>query len=985
MNYKTLNNFTGWFVFVIAAFTYISTVEPTASLWDCSEFITSAYKLEVGHSPGAPLFMMVGHLFTMFVSPDKVGFMVNVYSALCSAFTILFLFWSITMLVRKVVNKSKDQLTAAEKIMIMGSGAIGALAYTFSDTFWFSAVEGEVYAASSLITAVTFWAILKWEEQADEKYANRWLVLLCYITGLSIGVHLLNLLVVPAIVFVYYFKKYKVTRKGVILTILLSIVLLAFLVFGLIPLTPKIASWFELLFVNSFGLPINSGLIFFVLLLAAALAYSVYYTHKKGKVLMNTIMLGLSLCMLGFGSYAMIVIRASANTPMNQNDPDNVFALMGYLNREQYGSQPLLTGPYYNTPATGMDRSPRYVRIGDKYQKVGEVVDYKYANKTIFPRMWSQAHADVYKMYVKGTSPTFTDNLRFFFDYQVNFMYWRYFMWNFAGRQNDMQATKNDPTQGNWISGIKFIDDARLGSTDDLPQYFAENRGTNKYYYLPLILGLLGLVFHFKRDKKGFTIVALLFFFTGLAIILYLNQPPNQPRERDYAYAGSFYAFAIWIGFGVAFIYSLLQKVTNPKIAATLAIILGLPVPAILAQQNWDDHDRSGRYIATDVGYNTLISCEKQSIIYTMGDNDTFPLWYNQEVEGVGTDIKVANTQYLYSDWYYEQMMRRTYDAPLLKTSATPEKIAGKIRNEIPIQVKMQQVGLKQAMDFVMNDSKDAKMAFNVGDLNYFPSNEFIVPINKERAIELGLAKDTSTVLPYLKLKINESSVAKNRLAILDFMANNFPERSIYYSGWAPEYFMGLEGNLRREGITYRVVAENARQMPINVDKTYDLLVNQYRYRGANDPNVYMDEFARNMMVSYRNAFFSLAEYLDITGDKERLKGLMQKFIEVIPEMQVASANNTPYVSFTNPLVRYYFSAGMNEEAISLAKRLIAEYNKEFRYYTKLLTKKYGVDNNIGATYQGIMQLSNILAMHKQNELKEQADSIIKEMDEIFR
>ena len=984
MNYKTLNNIVGWFVFLIAAFTYISTVEPTASLWDCSEFITSAYKLEVGHPPGAPLFMMVGHLFTLFVSPGQVGFMLNVYSALCSAFTILFLFWSITILVRKVVNKSKDQLTVAEKIMIMGSGVVGALAYTFTDTFWFSAVEGEVYAASSLITAIVFWAILKWEEQADEKYANRWLILICYVTGLSIGVHLLNLLVVPAIVFVYYFKKYKVTRKGVILTAILSFVILTFLVFGMIPYTPVIASWFELLFVNSFGLPINSGLVFFVLVLAAALAYSIYYTHKKGKVVMNTIMLGLSLCMLGFGSYAMIVIRSSANPPMDQNNPDNIFALIKYINRDQYGSRPIVTGPYYNNTSATPVYENKYIKLGDRYVKEDLSVKYKYNQTTIFPRMYSdrEDHIQIYKTYVKGTNPTFGDNLHFFFDYQLGFMYWRYFMWNFAGKQNDMQASIYDLTKGNWVSGVKFMDEGRLGNMDDMPQYLATNKGNNKYYFLPLILGLLGLFYHLKKDKKGFTIVLMLFFFTGLAIILYLNQPPNEPRERDYTYAGSFYAFAIWIGFGVTFIYSLLQKIVNPKIAATLAVILGLPVPAILAQQNWDDHNRSGRYIATDFGYNYLSSAEDESVIYTFGDNDTFPLWYNQEVEGVRTDVKVANTMYLQSDWYYIQMMRRSYDAPPLRTSATPASIIGETRGILPVIEQRPNLEIKYTMDLVMDD-KNKRMMNHGSESNYFPTKALRLYVDKEKAINAGMVMDTAAMVPYLQFNLPERGVLKNRMAILDFAANNFYTRPIYYGFGDPDYYMGIEGNLRREGLLQRLVPEDARRNPIDVEKTYDLLMNTYRYRGINDPNVYMDETARRTTGHYRNAFFAMADYLWSAGDTIRLRNLMLKFKEVLPEMVIVNAIHTPYIAYTNPVVKHYLRAGLTDEAVSLSQRLIDDYRREFNYYFRL-SAKMPVDYELSRSYQGIRGLYDMLGQYKQGELEnlhKQADEVLKDIE----
>ncbi|MDR1594379.1 MAG: DUF2723 domain-containing protein [Prevotellaceae bacterium] len=984
MKYKKLNNITGWTVFVIAAFTYISTVESTASLWDCSEFILSAYKLEVGHPPGAPLFMMIGHLFTLFLAPENVAYMINVFSALCSAFTILFLFWSITHLARRFVNKDMLELSMSETVMVMGCGVVGALAYTFSDTFWFSAVEGEVYAASSLMTALVFWAILKWEEQANLQYANRWLVLISYVLGLSIGVHLLNLLVVPAIVFVYYFKKYKITRKGIIYTSIISVVLLGTLVWGIIPVTPRIASWFELLFVNSFGLPINSGLLFFIVLLIAVLAYAVRNTYRQRRVVMNTIMLCLSLCLLGYGSYAMIVIRSSANLPMDQNKPDNIFALIKYLNRDQYGSRPLFTGPYYNNKDYELTQEEKYIRLGDKYVKKDIAQEVKYKNTTIFPRMWSASrsdHVEVYKMYVKGANPTFVDNIRFFIDYQMGFMYWRYFMWNFAGRQNDMQASISDPTKGNWISGIKYIDENRLGNMDDMPLYLAENKGTNKYYFLPLLLGILGLGFQFMKDKKGFTLVTMLFFFTGLAVVMYLNQTPNEPRERDYAYVGSFYAFAIWIGLGIAFLYKLLNKTLKANISAPVALLLGLPVPIIMAQQNWDDHDRSGRYVATDFGYNYLNSCDKNAVLYTFGDNDTFPLWYNQEVEGVRGDIKVENSMYLSSDWYYMQMMRRSHEAPPIATTATPAKIIGETRAYLPVEELRPNLHINQALQIAFDDNARKLRGSSGIELYAFPAKNLILPINKAQVIEQGLALDTSAIVPYLHFKISGNSVGKNSLAALDIAANNFLKRPIYYasSGSEPDFIMGVEGNLRQEGLARKLVPENTSKIPVNIDKTFDLLVNKFRYRGINDPKVYMDETARRTVGYYRSVFFRLAEILKIKNDTVRLKQLMEKYHEAIPEMEIVNVHHTPYWSVANPVVEYYFSAGLYEYGASLAQRLVSEYGKEYRYYYGL-SDKTSVDYELTRVYQGVGSLVEILKKHNQADLLKQAEDLLKDM-----
>ncbi|MDR2026877.1 MAG: DUF2723 domain-containing protein [Prevotellaceae bacterium] len=984
MKYKKLNNITGWIIFAIAACTYISTVEPTASLWDCSEFILSAYKLEVGHPPGAPLFMMIGHLFTVFSSAENAAFMINVFSAICSAFTILFLFWSITHLARRFVNKDISELPVSDTVMVIGCGIVGALIYTFSDTFWFSAVEGEVYAASSLMTALVFWAILKWEEQADTQYANRWLILIAYILGLSIGVHLLNLLVVPAIVFVYYFKKYSITRKGIIYTSIISVILLGALVWGIIPQTPVIASWFEILFVNTFGLPINSGLLFFVVALAAVLSYIIYYTHLRRQVVMNTVMLCLSVCLLGYGSYAMIVIRSSANLPMDQNKPDNIFSLIKYLNRDQYGSRPLITGPYYNAKDYTVTQEEKYIRLGDRYVKKDISQKVKYNKNTVFPRMWSssrQDHVEVYKMYVKGSNPTFFDNIRFFIDYQMRFMYWRYFMWNFTGKQNDMQASISDPTKGNWISGIKLIDEARLGSMDNMPVYLAENRGTNKYYFLPLLLGILGLGFQFKKDKKGFAIVTLLFFFTGIAVILYLNQTPNEPRERDYAYAGSFYAFAIWTGIGIAFLYSVLSKILEKRISAFIALILGLPAPIIMAQQNWDDHDRSGRYIAADFGYNYLNSCDKNAVLYTFGDNDTFPLWYNQEVEGVRRDVKVENSMYLSSDWYYMQMMRRTYEAPPIATTATPAKIIGETRAYMPVEEVRQNLYLGQALQKAFDDNGRKLKGSSGIELYTFPSKNLILPVDKAKVLEQGLAMDTSAIVPYLHFRISGNSVVKNSLAALDIAANNFLQRPIYYgsSGSEAEFMMGIDANLRQEGLARQLVPENTAGTPVHIDKTFDLLVNKFRYRGLNDPEVYMDETARRIIGYYRSAFFRLAEILKVKNDRERLKKLMEKYHEVIPEMDIVNIHHTPYWGVTNPLVDFYFHSELNEYGVSLAQRLISEYGKEFHYYFGL-SEKASVDFELSRVYQGVAGLVEILKRHNQTGLQKQAEDLLKDI-----
>jgi len=725
-NFKFINNLVGWVVFAIAAFTYISTIEPTASFWDCGEFITSAYKLEVGHPPGAPFFMILGNFFSMlaFGNVSHVAMMVNIMSALASAFTIIFLFWTITHLAKRLLTKEGEEISMGQLFTIMGSGIVGALTYTFSDTFWFSAVEGEVYAMSSLFTALVFWAILKWENDADEKYANRWLILIAYLMGLSIGVHLLNLLAIPAIVFVYYFRKYDTSLKGILATAAIAIAILGTIMYIIIPGVVSMAFKFDLLFTNTFGMPFNTGSFIFLALLIGGLIFGIYYSHKKGKVILNTIMLGVTVIMIGYSSFALIIIRSTADTPMDQNSPDNPFALLGYLNREQYGDRPLLYGQQFNAPVTGYEEgNPTYAQINGKYVVIDKKVIRKFDSEymTIFPRMYSEEtspnHVLGYKIWtglqdkdlflpmmdeknevVKDQAgnvvydknkpkapPSLADNIKYFFSYQINYMYFRYFMWNFAGRQSDIQGDDGNVMNGNWISGIQFIDEIRLGNQSKITSEMKNNPGRNTYYFLPLILGILGMVAMYRKGtmgKKYFWVVLMFFFFTGLAIVLYLNQPPFQPRERDYAYAGSFYVFTIFIGFGIVLLVDLLKKYLPQLISAgIITAACTILVPGILAIENWDDHDRSNRYTARDFAYNYLSSCPPNAILFTNGDNDTFPLWYAQEVEGYRTDVRVINLSYLNTDWYIEQMKRKAYESDIVPFSLTYNQIMEGKRN----------------------------------------------------------------------------------------------------------------------------------------------------------------------------------------------------------------------------------------------------------------------------------------------------------------
>ena len=675
-NFKFVDTIAGWVVFAISSLCYILTVEPTASFWDCGEFIVTAFRQEVGHPPGAPLFMILGRFFSLFAFGDitKVPVMINCMSALASGFTVLFLYWSITHIAKRILCGAQGAMSDAKAVVIIASGVVGALSFAFTDTFWFSAVEGEVYAMSSLFTAVVFWCILKWEECADQNYSNRWLVLIAYLMGLSIGVHLLNLLAVPAIVFVYYFKKYEISFMGVVKAFLVSVLILGGILYVIIPGVVWVASMFELMFTNGFGCPYNTGTIIYAILGLGALVFGLYYTYKKAKPVLNTIMLCVTVIIIGYSSFAMICIRSAADPPMDENNPNNVFSLQSYLNREQYGDRPLFSGEYFNSPLVSYENgSPTYIQRNGRY----EVADYKSirhydpASTTLFPRMYSTdpQHIKGYKYWAEiddvNVKPTFAQNLRFFFDYQIGYMYLRYFMWNFVGRQNDIQGHDRNVMNGNWICGVPFVDNARLGDQNLMPDYLKENKGNNKYYFIPLILAILGMIFMLRVNidgKKYFWVVMLFFIFTGVAIIVYLNQTPYQPRERDYSFAGSFYAFAIYIGLGVAFLYNALQKYIKENVVAVAAISAVCMVsPVLLACQNWDDHDRSYRYTARDFAKNYLDSCEPNAILFTNGDNDTFPLWYVQEVEGYRTDVRVVNLAYINTDWYADQMKRKAY------------------------------------------------------------------------------------------------------------------------------------------------------------------------------------------------------------------------------------------------------------------------------------------------------------------------------------
>ena len=973
--YKLFNDVFGWVSFLIAAVVYLLTIEPTVSFWDCGEFITTAYKFEVGHPPGAPIFMIVGKFFTLFAGPEGVAKMINVLSALASAGTILFLFWTITHLAKKLLVKN-NETTPGQTISIVAAGLVGALSYTFSDTFWFSAVEGEVYASSSLLTALVFWAILKWEDVADEPYANRWLVFIAYVIGLSIGVHLLNLLAIPAIVFVYYFKKYEVNRKGIIRALIVSVVLLGGIMYGIIPGFVKFASWFELVFVNSFGLPYHSGVLFYSAAVIAAFAFGIVYTHKRGKVMWNTVLLGVAVILIGYSSFAVIIIRSSAQPPMDQNSPNNTFSLLGYLNREQYGSRPLFSGQYFNSPYQVGNRFSEgraiYSQIDGKYVVTYNRFHPNYEQKftTFFPRMWSSmdpSHAQDYQEWaqIKGTrmqhrneqgetevivKPTFAENMRFFFRYQVNHMYWRYFMWNFVGRQNDIQG-HGSILHGNWLSGVNFIDEARLGDQDNLPDSFKNNRARNTYYFLPFLLGLLGIFFQYnkgKEGKKGLWVVFLLFVLTGLAIVIYLNQYPHQPRERDYAYAGSFYAFAIWIGLGVLTITEFLKKYMPETIAAAATGVVALIlVPGIMAAENWDDHDRSGRYTARDFGANYLETCEPNAIIFTNGDNDTFPLWYNQEVEGVRTDVRVCNLSYLQTDWYINQMRRQAYESAPLPFSLREEQYRTGTRDAVYIvdnpRIKRTSVGLKEAVDFIANDNPATKLQ-QADNAAYIPKKTIRFKVDKEAVIKNKVVapKDYDKIVDEIVIDLsNKNMLSKDEMMILDLLASNNWERPIYWSiTVGRSKYMNLQDYFQVEGLAYRFVPIKSTSAPqqlafggVNSDLMYKNMMNKFKWGGMDNPEVYLDETNRRMMTNIRNSFNRLATTLIAEGKKDSAIAVVDRCNELLPNEII------PYEYFAMNLAESYINAGATEKGIAMIETAFDRFNDELSYYLNMRTK----------------------------------------------
>ncbi|MCC6690399.1 MAG: DUF2723 domain-containing protein [Bacteroidia bacterium] len=1037
MNYTKTNNVTGWAVFAVAAYTFLSTIEPTASFWDCGEYIATAFKLQVGHPPGAPLFQMLGRFFCLFAGSDvtQAAKMVNIMSALSSAFTILFLFWSITALARKIAEHS-GEMTDGKMLAVMGSGAVGALAYAFSDSFWFSAVEGEVYAMSSMFTAMVFWAILKWERVCNEPHAERWIIFIAYLFGLSVGVHLLNLLAIPAIVFIYYFKKFEVNNKGFVIAGILSVIILGGIQAGVIPGIVNLAGNFELFFVNTVSLPYNSGTVIYSLLLVSLIVIGLMYTHNESDkffnyfmvlavvffiislissptgsagafrfvvgglalvliytarrrvALLNTIILSFTVLLIGYSSFVMLVIRSNANTPMNENAPQDAISLLSYLNREQYGDWPVLYGQYYNSPLDPQkpysDGTPVYIRAPkasngsiklpaegggqsgtskekDHYiisdDRASSIPNYDPEYCTIFPRMWSSQsnHEAAYRNWggikrdkttdAEGhetpVKPTFGENLTFFVSYQLNWMFWRYFLWNYVGRQNDVQGHSN-ATDGNWITGFKSFDQWRLGAKG-MPESYKTNKANNAFYALPLLLGIIGMFFHFNRHNKDAFVVLLLFFFTGLAIIVYLNQYPYQPRERDYAYAGATYAFAIWIGIGVFAIFDWIGNKIPQKAGAILATVVCLiAVPAIMAKNGWDDHDRSNRYTARDFAKDYLDSCAPNAILFTNGDNDTFPLWYVQEVEGYRTDVRVCNLSLLNTDWYINQMKRKAYDSDPMPLSLNENQYRQGTRDYVPFYDRKIQgyISVRELIDFVSSEDPQNKLQAQSGkDLNYFPTKKMSIPVDSAKVLKNGtvLPADANRIVKSINWDLDKSYVLKNDLMVLDLLATNNWERPIYFAvTTGPESYLNLQDYFQLEGLAYRLVPVKASPQEQQVSGTRvatDIMYNnvmKFSWGGMDKKGVYLDENIQRMCTNLRIQLGTLATTLLNEGKKDKAMNIVDKCLEVMPE------ENVPYDATIYQLVMTYYQLGANDKANKVAKRLFDIFESDMNYYISL-------------------------------------------------
>ena len=1069
--FKLVDNVLGWITFLVAAFVYCSTIEPTASFWDCPEFITTGYKLEVGHPPGAPFFMLTANLFSHFASdPSQVAKMVNMMSALLSATTILFLFWSITHLTRRLIMKDWSCLTTPKLIAIEASGLVGALIYTFSDTFWFSAVEGEVYAYSSAFTAIVFWLILKWEDKADEAHSDRWLVLIAYMTGLSIGVHLLNLLCIPAIVLVYCYRRFpNIELKGSLIALIVSFVIVAAVLYGVVPGIITVGGWFELFFVNTLGCPFNTGEVVYIFLLVATVIWAIYETYTDrslkrqnlafvlsvgmlgipfygfgwsavviGVVVLvalwfvlgyrkrvekklvpvitarvkNTALLCMLMLMIGYSSYAVIVIRSTANPPMDQNSPEDIFTLGSYLSRDQYGDRPLAYGQAYTSQVAfdvqGNMCIPKRTKGAPVYQRKEKaskeekdsyfVVTTKdkmvYAQNMVFPRMYSSDHAQAYESWLGGVTgtevpydrcgesvmvkmPSQLDNIRFFLSYQCNFMYWRYFMWNFCGRQNDIQGN-GEAEHGNWITGISFIDNLMYGDQSKLPDDLKNNKGHNVFYGLPLLLGLIGLFWQAWRGRRGirqFWVVFFLFFMTGLAIVIYLNQTPMQPRERDYAYAGSFYAFAIWCGMGVAALYDIIarkMKGVNPTAIAAVVALLCVLVPIQMASQTWDDHDRSGRYTCRDFGQNYLMTLQDKGnpIIFANGDNDTFPLWYNQETEGVRTDARVCNLSYVNTDWYIDQMKRPAYNSPSLPITWPRLDFCSGTNEYVRVQPELKE----QVLQFYKENPEEAKQQFgddpfevrNVmkywvrsknADMHVIPTDTLYLDIDKEAVKRSGMMMASDTIPDRMVISLKgKSALYKGELMMLEIVSQANWTRPVYVATTVgSDNYLNLGDNFVREGLANRITpfttnAPGAKNF--DTEKTYNNVMNRYKWGGLEQKGLYIDETVMRMCYTHRHLMADLALQLIAEGKTDKALNVLRKSEKVLPSYNVPNT----YLSGAADLAKAYALLGKKNDAQRIIDQVWKDSKQYAQWYVGLEGNLFTMSQNDVLKYIYIMQ-----------------------------
>ena len=999
-NYRFWNNALGWTTFVVALITYTLTLEPTVSFWDCGEYITTSVKLEVGHPPGAPVFQLIANVMSQLALGDvtRQAYWVNFTSGLSSALSIPFLFWTITMLAKKLV---RGEESLGQNIAILGSGLVGALAFTWSDSFWYSAVEGEVYAMSSFFTAAAFWAALKWEASADhDPRANRWLLLVAYLTGLSIGVHILVFLIIPAVVMIYFYKNYpKVTLRTWVVANSAAVVVLALVFAVIIPVILRLFGLFEITAVNSIGLPKNSGSALMAIAIVSGVYFGIRWAVKTNRPLVEQGILAVVMILIGYSSFVVLAVRSNANTPIDENNPEDALSLLAYYNREQYGDWPVLYGQSFNSKLDSQkpysDGAPTYLfsEATGKYEVVNEAraekPNFAKSDVGFFPRMWSDQadHVENYKK-IFGANPdkkiTFSEHFKYFLDYQVGQMWFRYFMWNFAGRQNDDQ-NRYELVNGNWLTGIDFLDEMRLGPQSNLPDTMKAQGGRNIYYALPLILGLLGLWFQAKRDQRNAWVITLLFLFTGLAIVVYTNHKPFEPRERDYAFVGSFYVFAIWVGLGVVALYELLAKYRSTALAlGVTALTLG--VPTIMVAENWDDHDRSNRYTARDIAKMYLDSCEPNAILFTNGDNDTFPLWYVQEVEGYRTDVRIVNLSLLNTDWYIDMMKRTFYESSPVPFSFTKSEYVQGTRDVLYYQ-EMGLQGRWYVKDFLdyAKRSDDAVMftAFGGTDspkkLQFFPMKNFRVPINKADVIKAGLAADSALIPDYIDWNWGSSIVAKRDLMLIDLIANNDWSRPIYFSttvGSSASSFFWLQDYLRLEGVAYRLTpfatpgAGNGYEFgSINTDKCYNLMVNpeglegRFNFGNMEVPDVFLDETVRRSSYNLRATYARTALALVRNGQND-------KAIEVL---NTASAkmpiSKLGYDYFTLGLIEAYFAAGDKKTALSTIEGFKTDIVQRLDYYGQFKGKQARqVRGEIDANLQYLQMLARVNLQYAQGD-----------------